>query len=120
MPVKITHPPDPVIIMYLSVAPDEELQHQLHIMRIFMVSSSLLLLLVLLLLLLLSFIVRCRSYRIIVSTLILQKGMEKREREKKRVMTATSTEVRTLRSLALFHTPPATFSASQTRCCSDY
>ena len=73
MPVKITHPPDPVIIMYLSVAPDEELQHQLHIMRIFMVSS--------LLLLLLSFIVRCRSYRIIVSTLILQKGMEKRERK---------------------------------------
>ena len=75
MPVKITHPPDPVIIMYLSVAPDEELQHKLHIMRIFMVSS------LLLLLLLLSFIVRCRSYRIIVSTLILQKGMEKRERK---------------------------------------
>ena len=51
MPVKITHPPDPVIIMYLSVAPDEELQHQLHIMRIFMVSLLLLVLLLLLLLL---------------------------------------------------------------------
>ena len=84
MPVEITHPPDPVIIIYLSVVPDEELEHQLHIMTIFMVIVIIIIIIVVVVLVLvvMSFIVRCRSYRIIVWTSILEKGLEKKKKKK--------------------------------------